>query len=136
MFYKNSKDHFTCYKDRGWDLLKNISGNSIKVFTCLMQANNIRQKDNALIFRNNGKPLRQIYVVKETGLSESTVSRCMKELEDNGVIAKRREKVLGTEATVFFINPEIASIGTYFSKEQMMTMPAFRRKSLDDFDTY
>ena len=128
MYYKNSKEHFTCYKDKGWDLIKTLSGNCIKVFACMIQANNIRQNDNALIFRNNGKPLRQVYIVKETGLSESTVSRCIQELEDNGIIAKRREKVLGVESTVLFVNPDIASIGTGFTKAQLTAMPAFKKK--------
>ena len=96
----------------------------------MIQANNIRQDDNALIFRNNGKPLRQVYIVKETGLSESTVSRCIQELEDNGIIAKRREKVLGVESTVLFVNPDIASIGTGFTKAQLTAMPAFKKKDL------
>lgn len=127
VYYKNSKEHFTCYKDKGWDLIKGLSGNCHKVFFCMIQANNIRQTDNALIFRNNGKPLRQIYVVKETGLSESTVSRCIRELEDNGIIAKRRETVLGVDTTVLFVNPDIASIGTSLSKTQLEAMPAFKK---------
>ncbi len=92
-----------------------------------MSSSNLREGTNALIFRNNAHPLKQAYVVNQTGLSAPTVSKCFKELTNHGVLSARREKDdYGKERTIYYISPEVVHVGRKPTKSDMMKMPPFR----------
>lgn len=95
-----------------------------------MRSSNIRERTNALIFRNNGHPLKQSNVVKAANLSPATVSRCFKELTNMGILASRREICAydNVERTIYYLSPEVVHVGYRPTRKDLEMMPAFNKE--------
>ena len=133
--FGNQKDYFSQYKSTAWDSkISKISSNACKVLFYLMRSSNLRERTNALIFRNNGHPLKQSNVVKATDLSPATVSRCFKELTSMGILASRREICTydNVARTIYYLSPEVVHVGYKPTRKDMELMPFFHADL--DFD--
>lgn len=93
--------------------MRKLNPSMALVLLYLLCSNNIHEHNNALIFRNNARILRQALVVRETGLNRSTVCRAFKELESFGILDHRGEQnpMTKKETKVYYINPDVVEVG-------------------------
>ncbi|SHK81880.1 hypothetical protein SAMN05216582_11911 [Selenomonas ruminantium] len=105
------------------DIIKALSPGACKVLLLLIQNNNLRG-NNAIMFRNNSKPVPQCYIAETLGVSKSRISKIYSELENIGVIAKGQTN--GKQC--YYLNPAIATTKAELTIEDMKNMPIFKEK--------
>ena len=106
------------------DIIKTLSPGACQVLLLLIQNNNLLG-NNALVFRNTRRPIKQKYIADTLNLGKSRVSKLFSELENHGVIAKGNID----NTRCYYLNPDIATTKKELTAEDLKTIPVFKQKN-------
>ena len=107
------------------EIIKALSPGACKVLLLLIQNNNLHG-NNAIMFRNNSKPVTQRYIAETLGVSKSRISKIYSELENMGVIARGKFN----DKNCYYLNPDIAMTKAELTTEDMENIPIFKEKKV------